>query len=275
VGRADAARRWSASARSGWPSRPRRTGGVRPVARRTGAGLVAIRPRRTAALRAARRVAWIRCRVPGAWATPHSASVRMIEVNSACTRLGSTPAAVRRRGGASGGGARGRGSCAVWRARGGPLCCPARPAASRRPSRRRRPRGRDRSGCAGTPAPCGRPSGREIRLGEVADEAVEDGWTPAGSHGEPDWNEIAALAELSDDATLLTECVDVLRDARPSDYVTRDRDRLSSWRDERGNAVGALAANPRTSRSELTRLPVCWSRERSRLEPQAVNDRID
>lgn len=91
-------------------------------------------------------------------------------------------------------------------------------------------------------------------LRRVIEEAVQDGWTPAGWHGGPAWREIAALAELSDDTALLTECINTLRDAQPSDYVKRDRDRLTSWHAERATAAAALAGNMSASRPALTEM---------------------
>ena len=97
------------------------------------------------------------------------------------------------------------------------------------------------------------------RLREVAAEELRGlvtevtggDWKPVDRYSGPDWNGIAALAELSDDTQLLTDTVAAVRNAEPSTYETRDRQRLERWHDERAAAVAALTTNPHVPRTEL------------------------
>jgi hypothetical protein len=93
-----------------------------------------------------------------------------------------------------------------------------------------------------------RPRIRELaaeHLDRVVQEVVDGGWTPAGSrHIGPDWNEIAAFAELGKDPARLAAAAAVLGGAQPSTYAKSDRQRLSEWHQQRAHAVTALASNP-------------------------------
>jgi hypothetical protein len=55
-------------------------------------------------------------------------------------------------------------------------------------------------------------------------EVVDGGWTPLERCIGPEWEAIAALAELSDDVQLLTNTVAALRTAEPATYQTRFRE---------------------------------------------------
>lgn len=85
------------------------------------------------------------------------------------------------------------------------------------------------------------------QLDRVLREAVEDGWTPS-KHS---WHEITALAELSDDAALLTDAVGALRAENPWLRNPSHRDWAEQWGPERAEAAAALAANPNTPREVL------------------------
>jgi hypothetical protein len=85
-------------------------------------------------------------------------------------------------------------------------------------------------------------------------EVVDGGWTPVDRYVGPEWEAIAALAELSDDVRLLTDTVAAIRTVEPSDYDTRDRQCLDEWRDGRANAVAALTTNSHVPRAELIAL---------------------
>ncbi|SEB47966.1 hypothetical protein SAMN04489727_2074 [Amycolatopsis tolypomycina] len=89
-------------------------------------------------------------------------------------------------------------------------------------------------------------------LSRVVREAREDGWKPAGRF-HTSWDEIAALAELSDDTNLLVDAAAAAAADKPG-YSSRSGGTEPTWEDKRARAIGALAANPATPRSDLARL---------------------
>ncbi|WHT22620.1 hypothetical protein N8J89_16610 [Crossiella sp. CA-258035] len=98
---------------------------------------------------------------------------------------------------------------------------------------------------------------REIaadELARVVSEAIADGWTPAGRYIGPSWPELVALAELTSEVALLADAVAAIRDARPPERSSRDREAVMEWSRRRAEAVAALTANPATPRNELRTL---------------------
>lgn len=85
-------------------------------------------------------------------------------------------------------------------------------------------------------------------LRRVVREAVDDGWTPAGSrYTGPNWKALAAVAELSDDHGLLTDAANALNADNPWTNSRAHQDLAERWHDERADAAAALAANPSMS----------------------------
>lgn len=83
-------------------------------------------------------------------------------------------------------------------------------------------------------------------------EALESGWQPVPQYGNPEWDAITALAELSDDSQLLSPVVTALQTAAPSRYSARDN--LEKWFSQRAAAVAALTTSPHVPRSDLIAL---------------------
>ncbi|MBB5957109.1 hypothetical protein FHS29_003702 [Saccharothrix tamanrassetensis] len=81
-------------------------------------------------------------------------------------------------------------------------------------------------------------------------EVVADGWAPVDDYLGPQWEEIAALAELSSDAPLLAQAVAAAANG-PSDYRLQEPDELDKWFAWRAAAMEALTGNPLVSRSDL------------------------
>ncbi|KQC35723.1 hypothetical protein UK82_24805 [Frankia sp. ACN1ag] len=92
-------------------------------------------------------------------------------------------------------------------------------------------------------------------LRQIAQDAVDDGWTPRPRHLGPDWSGIADLAVLTDDPVLLSEAaVAAAEPARPASPIARYYPDIPDEALQRSNAVVALAANPATPRAELAAL---------------------
>ncbi len=88
-----------------------------------------------------------------------------------------------------------------------------------------------------------------VLLAEFVRDVVANGWQPVRRYGGPDWDDIAALAELTDDSDLLRSVVVSVRESCSSS----DRDRVFSPKDAevRADAIEMLVANPQTPRDAL------------------------
>ncbi|RSD13560.1 hypothetical protein [Amycolatopsis eburnea] len=88
-----------------------------------------------------------------------------------------------------------------------------------------------------------------VPLAEFVRDVVARGWEPVSRYSGPDWDDIAALAELTDDGDLLRSVVVSIREScRGSD---RDRALSAKDADVRASAIELLVANPRTPRDAL------------------------